>query len=292
MILAIGEILFDIFPKYKRLGGAAFNFAFHLKNLGIPVRFFTRVGYDAEGGEIIKKLKQYQFRLDDVQTDKRHTSGKAIVNLDRAKNPQFNILPNVAYDYIALDRTIRSLLAEHIELIYYGSLIQRTQAGFTTIQKLLNRKPPGTKCLYDMNLRPKSYNTTAVLKSLEQANILKLSETELEITRRMLGNTQRVAKFIKHLMRTYDIEMVALTKGKNGSELYTKKTRYNIKGFAVDDVVDRAGAGDAYAAMLATGYVHGWPPEKILSNAARLATQVCRIKGAVPVNNNFYEAFT
>jgi len=143
-----------------------------------------------------------------------------------------------------------------------------------------------------MNLRPKSYNTTAVLKSLEHANILKLSETELEITRRMLGNTQRVAKFIKHLMRTYDIEMVALTKGKNGCELYTKNTRNNIKGFAVDDVVDRVGAGDAYAAMLATGYVHGWPPEKILSNAARLATQVCRIKGAVPVNNNFYEAFT
>jgi len=134
------------------------------------------------------------------------------------------------------------LLAEHIELIYYGSLIQRTQAGFTTIQELLNRKPPGTKCLYDMNLRLKSYNTTAVLKSLEHANILKLSETELEITRRMLGNTLRVVKFIKHLMKTFDIEMVALTKGKNGCELYTKNTRNNIKGFAVDDVVDSVGA--------------------------------------------------
>ena len=44
MILVIGEILFDLFGNNKKLGGAPFNFAFHLKKLGFPVRFVSRVG--------------------------------------------------------------------------------------------------------------------------------------------------------------------------------------------------------------------------------------------------------
>ena len=53
MILVIGEILFDVFPNYKRLGGAPFNFAYHLKNLNFPVRFISRIGTDAAGKAIL-----------------------------------------------------------------------------------------------------------------------------------------------------------------------------------------------------------------------------------------------
>ncbi len=66
MILAIGEILYDIFPRYKRMGGAPFNFAFHAKNLGMPVCFISRVGNDSEGKEIIKRLKQYKFKINTI----------------------------------------------------------------------------------------------------------------------------------------------------------------------------------------------------------------------------------
>lgn len=52
MILVIGEILYDVFPDGKRLGGAPFNSAYHLQRLGVAVRFITRIGSDTDGRDI------------------------------------------------------------------------------------------------------------------------------------------------------------------------------------------------------------------------------------------------
>ena len=69
MILVIGEILFDTFPDYRRIGGAPFNFAFHLKKLGFPVEFVSRVGRDARGDEILHFLEQHGFDTGYIQVD-------------------------------------------------------------------------------------------------------------------------------------------------------------------------------------------------------------------------------
>jgi fructokinase len=63
VIVVIGEILIDIFEDYQRIGGAPFNFAFHLKQLMFPVRFFSRVGNDPHGRRIIDLLKKSLQRI-------------------------------------------------------------------------------------------------------------------------------------------------------------------------------------------------------------------------------------
>ena len=103
MILAIGEILYDIFPEYKRMGGAPFNFAFHTKKLGMSVRFISRIGNDIEGKEIIEQLKLHKFKTAYIQIDDKHRTGRVIVEFDNNGAPVFNILPDAAYDYIDFD---------------------------------------------------------------------------------------------------------------------------------------------------------------------------------------------
>jgi len=289
MILAIGEILYDIFPQYKRLGGASFNFAFHVKNLGTPVCFISRVGDDLEGREIINFLRQHDFPIENIQIDSKHNTGKVLVELNGKGVPAFNILPNVAYDYIEFNTSIASLLNANTKLIYFGTLVQRSEYGFKTIQQILAQRHPVTKCLYDINLRPHCFTKQVIVESLRQCDLLKLNDEELEILKQMFAFKKSSLAFIEHLIIKYCLEMLCLTKGKNGSELFTLDKHFQKGPGKLNNAVDTVGAGDAYTAMLSIGYINKWPPEQILEKASEFAARICEIEGAVPANPNFYK---
>ncbi len=288
MILAIGEILYDIFPEYKRLGGAPFNFAFHLNNLSIPVYFVSRIGNDIEGGRIINFLQQHNLKINNIQIDNRHSTGKVLVELDIKGVPVFNILPNVAYDYIEFNASIASLLNANTKLIYFGTLVQRSEYGFKTIQQILAQRHPVTKCLYDINLRPHCFTEQVIVESLRHCDLLKLNDEELEILKQMFAFKKSSLAFVEHLIIKYHLEMLCLTKGKNGSELFTLDKHFQAQPAKLDNVVDSVGAGDAYTTILSIGYINKWPPELILEKATEFAARICEIKGAIPIDPNFY----
>ena len=289
MILAIGEILYDIFPEYKRLGGAPFNFAFHVKNLGTPVCFISRVGNDLEGRGIINFLQQHDLPIENIQTDNTHSTGKVLIELNGKGVPAFNILPDVAYDYIEFNTSIASLLNADTELIYFGTLAQRSEYGFKTIQQILSQRAPVTKCLYDINLRPHCFTDQVIVESLRQCDVLKLNDEELEILKQIFAFKKSSRSFIEHLMIKYRLEMLSLTKGKNGSELFTLDKHFQKEPGALNNAADTVGAGDAYTAMLSIGYINKWPPEQILEKASEFAARICEIEGAVPTDPNFYK---
>ena len=140
MILAVGEILIDQFPGYQREGGAPFNFAFHLKHLGLPVRLITRIGDDANGQGLQRMLYRHGFELSDIQIDPHHKTGVVNVALDDAGIPTFQIFPDVAYDYLQLDHFSGNTVWQESSLIYYGTLIQRSKIGFKQVERLLSRR--------------------------------------------------------------------------------------------------------------------------------------------------------
>jgi fructokinase len=292
MILVVGEILYDVFPDYKRMGGAPFNFAFHLKKFGFPVRFISRVGNDADGKEIIGKLEQFGFNLDDVQIDSSHPTGSVQVRLEENGVPNFKITPDVAYDYIEFVREVHAPLIQNSELIYFGSLVQRSESGFNNIQTILSRKPSAARCFYDINLRPASYSDTVVMTSLSQANVLKINNEECDEVRRILQYKKDEDMFIQFLMNRYPLEVISLTKGDRGSEIYTPTGFFKAGTPKIENVVDSVGAGDAYAAMLAAGLLGQWRPETILRRATAFASHVCQIEGAIPESESFYDPFT
>ncbi|MFO7497130.1 MAG: PfkB family carbohydrate kinase [Desulfobacterales bacterium] len=122
MVLVIGEVLFDVFPQYRRIGGAPFNFAYHLHHLGLPVRFVSRIGADAPGREVLAFFESCGLDAGDLQLDPTHATGQVQVSLDNDAVPTFDIRPNMAYDHIDVDRNLEKLLAAPPRLIYFGTL--------------------------------------------------------------------------------------------------------------------------------------------------------------------------
>jgi len=291
VILVIGEILFDLFPEYRRLGGAPFNFAYHHKNFGFDVRFISKIGIDDAGKEILNKLKLAKFDLDGIQIDEVHPTGHVKVRLDKSGTPQFDIITGVAYDYIEFMPEYHLSLIREARMIYFGSLLQRSEAGCENLQAFVSRKPLEALNFYDINLRPGCYNKAIIEKSLSKTDILKLNTDELGKLKQMLSLKTDDNAFVHQLMETQSIRSVSLTKGELGSELYTNKSYFSAEPTETTQVVDSVGAGDAYAAMLAAGLLKKWQPQKILDRASLFAARICEIKGAIPDSASFYEPF-
>ncbi|MBW2431256.1 MAG: carbohydrate kinase [Desulfobacterales bacterium] len=291
MILVIGEILFDVFPNYRRLGGAPFNFAHHLKHFGFNVRFISKIGIDDAGKEILHKLELARFDLNDIQLDEVHPTGSVKVRLDKSGVPQFDIISDVAYDYIEFIPEYHSTLINEARIIYFGSLVQRSEAGCENLRAFISRKSSGTLNFFDINLRPGCYNNAIIEKSLLKTDILKLNTDELEELKQMLSLKSNNDEFINQLMEAHSIRTVSLTKGEAGSELFTDQGCFSSNPAEPIAVVDSVGAGDAYSAILVAGLLEKWRPEEILERASLFASRVCEIKGAIPDSASFYEPF-
>jgi fructokinase len=294
MILSIGEILIDELPDGRRVGGAPFNFAYHLKQLGMPVRFFSRVGADPDGRRIRDLLARSGFDLQDLQSDPRAATGRVRVRLDAAGVPTFEVLAAAAYDRLESSARLDAALAAAPRMIYFGSLIQRTAPGRDLLGSLLARRPSGTSAFCDINLRPRCYDADSLRACLEHADILKLNTEELaEVVARLeLPPGGDTAETVHRLMGTFHLRQVALTRGARGSSLYRDGRTWHAHPEPLgQDLADTVGAGDAFAAMLAAGLLENRPPEALLRRATRFAAAVCTVAGALPADNDFYRAF-
>ncbi|MBS3758626.1 MAG: carbohydrate kinase [Desulfobacterales bacterium] len=289
MIFVIGELLVDIFPDYKRIGGAPFNFAYHLKNFGMPVRFLSRIGQDAYGEEILSMLERNQFNASDIQKDPHHPSGQVHVSFDGAGNPEFDIMSDAAFDHIEFEPY--HSMTTPLDMVYFGTLIQRERDGFSRVQAFLDSLDSNVPCFYDVNLRQGTRQPKVINHSLKKADIVKLNEEELEyISREIIQAGEETEAAAFSMMARYNIAVLSLTRGHEGSELFlSSHDHFSVSATNVEPIVDTVGAGDAYAAVLALGYLRGWPPEKILSNATMFSASICRIEGAVPENIAFYQ---
>lgn len=288
-IVVVGELLVDIFPDYQRIGGAPFNFAYHLKNFGFPVRFISRIGRDAYGDEILAMLNRNSFSTADIQVDEAHPTGQVHVSFDRNAQPQFDIMPDVAFDHIDFNACLP--LETPLSLVYFGTLIQRTEGGCARLQAFLDQIDSGVPCFYDINLRSGTRQPDVIEYSLKKADIVKLNEEELDyLCREMLQTEERSESAVFPLMSQYNIRALCLTRGSEGSELFLDNhEHFSVSASNVDPIVDTVGAGDAYAAVLALGYLRGWHPERILSLATMFSASICRIEGAVPEDPAFYQ---
>ena len=290
MIVVIGEILMDIFQDYQQIGGAPFNFAFHLKKLGFPVRFYTRVGDDRYGREIIDMLKDNGFNDGDVQIDSRHPTGTVLVALDDRGVPHFDIGENAAYDYLDLDID-ETLDADATEMIYFGTLLQRTDSGCRQVQRFLARRGDSATCFCDINMRPPHVNANAVAGSLHHADLLKLNEEELAEIQCSCDGPTAADDLMPWLMETFTLGAVALTRGSQGSTFYSRDAQISRAAVPGIPIVDTVGAGDGYAAILAAGYIRQLPWDETVNQASRFAAQICQIPGAVPDDETFYDDF-
>ena len=282
MLVAIGEVLFDEFADRRRLGGAPFNVACHIRRFGLPVALVSRVGQDDDGRQIRSRLAEIGLDPRTLQQDPDHPTGRVKVILNAEGQPDFDIVSDVAYDHIRIDGAVKDLMAANPELIYFGTLAQRTPGGHRRLKMILDRRPAGARCLYDMNLRAGHFTPAVVEASLRRCDILKLSAEELASAQEMFHLSGDVDEQCARLMDRFGLTAIALTCGARGAALYADGRCHRAAAEIQGRLRDTVGAGDAFSAVLAAGLLSGWSPSKTLSRAVAFAGRICTVAGAIP----------
>jgi len=287
-ITSIGEILFDIYPNHKRLGGAPLNFIYHVKKLTDNGNIISRVGKDVLGNKAVNDLKHSGLSFDYIQHDNLHPTGMAIVYLDESGNPNFKIDTDSAYDFIEMNDENENLIIADTDCLYFGTLAQRSELSRKTIQSFFNR---GLKYFADLNLRQNYYDEEVLSASLKAADFIKVNYEEMHILNDIILQSEyHTEKVAYELMEKFEINMIAVTRGKDGSSIFENGKRYDHSNIDVK-VVDTTGAGDAFAAVLCVGYLHGLEIPYINKLANDFASEICQFEGALPKYDRIYESF-
>ena len=279
-VTGIGELLWDMLPGGKELGGAPGNFAWHVRSLGMNSVVISSVGDDADGREILDRLDRLGLRHDLVGVDPLHPTGRSTVSLDRSGVPSFHVHENVAWDCIPFTLAL-ARVAEETDAVNFGTLGQRSPVSRETTRSFLSRTRPDTIRLFDLNLRPPHYTREVIETSLALATVLKLNDGELSVVSRMFGWSGDEREFLRRSAGEFELSLIALTRGEKGSILYAGGRMSVHNGFP-SRVVDTVGAGDAFAAALVVGMLRGRDLDAINEHANRVASYVCSKPGATP----------
>jgi fructokinase len=281
VIVGLGELLWDLFPSGKQLGGAPANFAYItslLGDIGIPA---SRVGRDSLGDESLRRLSHLGLNPAFVQQDSSYPTGIVKVELDHSGQPQFEILRPVAWDFLEFTPDWQDL-AQKADAVCFGSLAQRSPQSLTTILNFLHAMRPAATRVFDVNLRQNFYSRQILEESLQLATLVKLNHEELPKIIDLLelepGSEEESAH---RLFSLHNLEMICVTRGMRGSLLITRDDRSEHDGFRVR-VADTVGAGDAFTAALVHGYLRGTSLDEINVTANRVGAWVASQSGATP----------
>jgi fructokinase len=285
-VIGVGEVLWDLLLTGPQLGGAPANFAYHARSLGAEAHVITRVGSDDHGREIIRRFREMGLPHSTVQVDETAPTGTATVELSGNGLAHFTIQNNVAWDYLAATAEAVAV-AQEADAICFGSLAQRCESSRNAIQQLVAAAPATALRVFDINLRQQFYSRDLIEKSLQLANVLKLNDDELPTLAGMFSLNGSTENQIKQLAQIFDLQLVALTRGPNGSLLQQKRKGENEPRWSdcpsrPVQVVDTVGAGDSFTATLVLGLLRKMDLDEINTLANDVARYVCSQAGATP----------
>jgi fructokinase len=284
--VVFGEVLFDTFPDGSSvLGGAPFNVAWHLKGFGLEPLFISRVGDDEPGRRAWDTMDAWGMTLDGVQKDTEHPTGKVQVSLDHGQ-PTFSILPDQAYDFVALEAAAGAVERSAPALLYHGSLCARHEESFNTLRRL--RARCGVPVFVDVNLRSPWWSRELVSELLADTRWAKLNDDELNILTGLTASGLALETAADGLRRGAGLELLIVTRGTAGAFLVTEGEIVHGSPVVVEHVVDTVGAGDAFSAVMLVGLVRGWPFSVALRRAMVFAAAICERRGATVADRGLY----
>lgn len=281
VIAGIGELLWDMLPGGRQLGGAPANFAYMCHLLGDEGIVASRLGQDTLGEEAQRNLGASGLCTDYIQRDPAHVTSTVNVEVGPDGQPEFEITECVAWDFLEWTEQWR-ILAQRADAVCFGSLAQRNAISRETIRKFIAATRSEAVRLLDVNLRQSFYSEDVLAESLKLAHIVKLNHEELPTVARLLKIPQeREALCAERLRQEYELKLVCITRGAHGSLLVNGEGVHEHSGFPVE-VVDTVGAGDAFTAALVHCYLRGASLSAMNEAANRLGSLVAAHAGGMP----------
>ena len=279
IVTGIGEVLWDVLPEGKKLGGAPANFAYHVSQFGFESRIVSAIGPDMLGEELLSGLGDKG--LDCMIETVPYPTGTVQVELDGNGIPCYDIRQDVAWDNIPFTPGLEAL-AKTTGAVCFGSLAQRSPVSMDTINRFIDSMPEGSLRIFDINLRQNFYTKDIVCNSMRKCNILKINDEELETVSRMFelpdGTQQSRAKV---LLSMFGLKVLILTCGATGSHVFTAD-EYSYLETPEVNVVDTVGAGDSFTAAFVSGLLKGLDIRQAHRLAVETSAFVCTQEGAMP----------
>lgn len=278
-VVGLGEALFDCLPAGRKLGGAPANFAYHVSQFGLTGYAVSAIGNDELGKEITDTFDKVGLHY--ILPVVKEPTGTVQVTLDDKGIPQYEICLGVAWDNIPFTDEMKTL-AQKTDAVCFGSLAQRSEVSRATINAFLDAMPKTALKVFDINLRQHWYNREVVETSLQKSNILKINDEEILVVKSLLelqGTTY--GELCLELIRRYDLQMVILTCGTEGSYVFSEQEESFLPTPKVQ-VADTVGAGDSFTGAFVALLLQGKSIREAHEMAVKVSAFVCTQAGAMP----------
>ena len=286
--ICFGEILWDVFPDGKALGGAPLNLCLRMKSLGVTMQMISRLGQDALAEETREAIQKFRLDQNLIQEDPALETGKVEVTLDASGSASYNIKKPVAWDAIALTDKNKNAV-QQADLFIFGSLAARSNESSETLNSLLQL---AGYTIFDVNLRAPHYEMETLIEFMKQAQMIKMNDEELEEVAQFLDisnlSTEAQLSTISKLTNT---DIICITLGADGALLYKNGAIAKNSGYSTK-VIDTVGAGDSFLpGLIYQLFKVENTPEKALAFACALGALVAGTKGAnAPITSEQIEA--
>ena len=310
-IMCIGEIVWDLLPDGRFLGGAPLNVAVNLHRLGVPVHMISAVGNDELGDEVLRLLGDMKMPISGIQRNELPT-GVVEVSLDNEGFPDYEIKNPAAWDAIDLSSRVEESPwpqgdsfnpKKPPKYMVVGSLGFRSELSHLSLLKVIEHRDSSTSLVLDLNLRKDGYTPTRVMDIMRLADVVKVNEEELELIFKWMGDGDgdRDADLNKGLKDNlnmndsdtlnvafdaigsqFDVEAILLTLGAEGSVLWRSGRELLAVQATRVEVVDTVGAGDAFLSGVIYGWITGWNDDRALAFGSKMGAYVAAHRSATP----------
>lgn len=277
-IVCFGEVLWDMLPTGKKLGGAPLNVALRTQALGNTAKVITSIGKDLIGKELEEEMQKHNANLDHVQFSNTYSTSEVLVSLDESGSASYEIKMPCAWDDIKLmDRDID--IVKQCDAFIYGSLVARQETSRNTLFNLLKQ---GGFNVFDVNLRPPHYDKATLQALMEYAHFIKFNDEEIiEISANMGFNNKDIEACVRHIAFQTNTDIICVTLGADGALLFYQGEIYTNKGYKVK-VADTVGSGDSFLSTLVTGLLNNNTPQLAIDKACAVGAIVASKSGATP----------
>ncbi|RYJ52903.1 carbohydrate kinase [Flavobacterium petrolei] len=277
-IICFGEVLFDVFPTHKKIGGAPLNVALRLASLGINAQIISRVGNDEIGRELLAFIKKNGVDTDTIQIDENLSTGEVIVQLNEKGSASYTINYPVAWDKIICipEDEIR---VKKADALVFGSLVCRDGVSQNSLLEIINY----TKyAVFDVNLRAPFYTKEILVNLMMQSDFIKFNDDELyEVSAFLNSPYHSLEQNILFIAEKTNTKHICVTKGSHGAVLYYNEKMYYNSGYKID-VIDTVGSGDSFLAGLLSKLLYDENPQEAIDFACALGAIVAKNEGANP----------
>lgn len=277
-IVCFGEVLWDVFPSYKMIGGAPLNVALRLNSLENDVTIISSVGKDVQGEALLDDLKEKDLSTTFMQLTGSYKTSEVLVSIDETGSASYTIEFPCAWDFISLNNATISAV-QSSDAFVFGSLIARSEMSYTTLLALLD---VAVFKVFDVNLRPPHYEISTIDTLMQKADFIKFNDEELfEICKSLGFQSTNVNKSVEFISKQTNTNRICVTLGAKGALLFVENIFYFNEGYQVQ-VKDTVGAGDSFLAALIHQLLENVSAQKAIDFACAVGAIVASSSGANP----------